>query len=149
MKPSVYLAGPITGTSYEQTSNWRNSVREQLWPDIECFSPTRGKVWLESSKDIADKYDDFVLSTQRGVMVRDFNDCKERDLIFVNLLGAQRVSIGTVMEIAWGYAYRKPIVVVMEKTGNVHDHAMIREADILRVETIDEAVVLTRTVLLP
>lgn len=148
-KPSIYLAGPITGSSFGEANEWRAFVKHQMDPDIDCFSPLRAKPWLLEKTNIADAYSEYVLSSQRGIMVRDYTDCQQRDLIFVNVLGAVKPSLGTVMEIAWGYAFRKPIVVVMEKSGNPHDHAMIREADILRVETIEEGIQITRALLLP
>jgi hypothetical protein len=56
------------------------------------------------------------------------------------MLGAETVSIGTVMEISWAWSFRNPIVLVMEKEGNIHEHAMIREACPFRVETLEEAI---------
>jgi len=149
MRPSVYLAGPITGLSYKGTTDWRNDVKEQLSPEIDAFSPMRAKYYLLGKTTIADTHDDHILSTQRGIYTRDMNDCRNRDALFVNLLGAERVSIGTVMEIAWGAAFNKPIIVIMEKEGNIHEHAMLREACPIRVETIEEAVEVTRALLLP
>ena len=149
MKPSVYLAGPITGLSYEGTTDWRQSVKDQLEPDIAAFSPMRAKHYLLGKTTIADTHDEYVLSTQRGIYTRDMNDCRNRDALLVNLLGAKTVSIGTVMEIAWGAAFNKPIIVVMERNGNIHEHAMLREACPLRVETLEEAIETTRALLLP
>jgi hypothetical protein len=37
----------------------------------------------------------------------------------------------------------------MEKTGNPHEHMMVNEAIGFRVETLDEAVHVTRSILLP
>jgi len=80
-------------------------------------------------------------------MTRDFNDCSTCDVLLVNLLGASKVSIGTVMEIAWAYQNRTPVVVVMEQEGNPHEHAMIREAIGFRVHTMGEAIAVVRTIL--
>ena len=145
----VYLAGPITGLDFGTSVGWRTYAKAALQPDIEGFSPLRCKEYLaERGALLASGYDDTVLSSARGIMTRDHHDCMTCDLILVNLLGAERVSIGTVMEIAWGHAYRKPLVVAMEKTGNVHDHAMITEAIGFRVETMDQALVTVRAILL-
>jgi hypothetical protein len=57
----------------------------------------------------------------------------------VNFLGSRRVSIGSVMEIAWADAWRKPIVVVMDK-GQLHDHSMIREVAGFVCRDLDEAI---------
>ena len=150
---SVYLAGPISGEGYTEATNWRNDITEKLRP-IECFSPLRFKSYLDKGTTIRDQYDkvldgpDFVLSTQKGIMTRDYFDCNRADLIFVNLLGAKKVSIGTAMEIAWAYSLHKPVVVAMEDEGNIHEHAMLKEAIGFRVTTLEQAVKVTRAILL-
>jgi nucleoside 2-deoxyribosyltransferase len=77
-------------------------------------------------------------------MTRDFNDVKRCDALLVNLLGYKaedRVSAGTIMELAWAYAFQKPAVVAIEASGNPHDnHPMIHEAMPFRVTTLDEAI---------
>jgi nucleoside 2-deoxyribosyltransferase len=148
MKPSVYLAGPITGLSFEGCTDWRDFVKDQLAPEITCFSPLRAKHYLAQQTTLQDQYDQYILSTQRGIYTRDFHDCRTKDLIFVNFLGATKVSIGTVMEIAWAAAFNKPVVLVMEKQG-IHEHAMLREACPMRTDTMEEALFITRALLLP
>jgi nucleoside 2-deoxyribosyltransferase len=73
-------------------------------------------------------------------MTRDHWDVSRCDAVLVVLSGATRVSIGTVMELGWAYAYRKPVVAVMEEEGNPHEHGMVREALSYRVTTLDEAI---------
>ena len=58
----------------------------------------------------------------------------------MNLLGAERVSIGTVMEIAWAHDHKIPIVAAMEPEGNLHDHPMLRDSISVRVSSLDEAI---------
>jgi len=149
MKPSVYLAGPITGLSFDNCTDWRDQVKGWLDPDITAYSPLRAKSYLLGQTTVKDSYDEYILSTQRGIYTRDLYDCRNRDLLFVNFLGAKKVSIGTVMELAWATAFNKPIVLVMEKEGNVHEHSMVREACPMRVETLEEGVFVTRALLLP
>ena len=147
---SVYLAGPITGTSYEECTDWRKMVSHILISaGIEAYSPMRAKDYLLGETTVNDAYNDTIMSSQRGIYARDFHDCRSHDAILVNLLGATRVSIGTVMEIAWGAAYQKPIVLVIEEENNLHEHSMIREACPFRVETLNEGVDVMKTILLP
>ena len=148
-KPKIYLAGAISGLTYDDAEAWRHGVASALSPDIECFSPLRNKQYLRSEGVLEQSYPHSAFSSDRGINTRDHWDCMTSDLIFVNLLGASRVSIGTVMEIAWAYAYRKPCVVVMEPSGNVHEHPMIREAIGFRVQTLEEGIVAARAILLP
>ena len=149
MKPSIYMAGPITGLDWETVVGWRAAVKTALGAHIDCFSPLRGKDYLSDETDIKDSYTTNLMSTQRGILARDHYDATKRSLLFVNLLGAKRVSIGTVMEIAWAHEAGVPIVLVMEETGNVHDHSMIREACPLTVRDLAAGIELTRHILLP
>ncbi len=147
----VYLAGPITRLDYKGAVEWRDYAIQKLFP-IRGMSPMRGKEYLSNVKEFTcdgDKYRALsVLSSDRGIMTRDRNDATTCDVLLVNFLGATRVSIGTVMEIAWADGRRIPIVCAMEKTGNVHDHGMVKEAIGFRVETLDEAIQITRSILL-
>jgi nucleoside 2-deoxyribosyltransferase len=151
----VYLAGPITGASYGTCTNWRKEVKDQLDDMskgiIKGYSPMRSKEYLADQNEIKDFYPDTlsVMSTQRGITARDRYDCMSSDVVFVNMLGAERVSIGTVLEMAWADSKGIPIVLVMEETGNFHDHSMIREIAPFTVRTLEEAVLLTTRILLP
>ena len=150
MKPKVYLAGPITGASYKTATSWRDDVALRLSDNgIDAYSPLRGKTYLKHEKNISDSYENTLTSSQRGIFARDSYDCMNCDAIFVNLLGTEKVSIGTVMEIAWGWAFRKPIILVMEKTNNLQDHSMIREACPFITDDLESAILLTTSLLLP
>jgi nucleoside 2-deoxyribosyltransferase len=152
-KPTVYLAGPITGLSYGGATDWREYARKELDKyGIDAFSPMRGKIYLEKFKDLsgaADAYSAWPLSTAKGITTRDRFDATRVDLVLANLAGADRVSIGTMIEFGWADAHRRPIVTVMEPTGNVHDHAMVREMAGFIVPTLDEALFVARAILTP
>jgi len=149
----VYLAGPITGVSFDGATDWRDQFADGLNSgfgagQIEALSPLRGKHYLAGVDSIAASYENIVLSSARGITTRDYNDCKRADLIVVYLLGATKVSIGTVMEIAWAKAFQKPVVAIMEE-GNLHDHPMINECVGFRVGSLAEAIDITKVTLLP
>jgi nucleoside 2-deoxyribosyltransferase len=148
---SIYLAGAITGESFGNATDWREYVRTKLSPGIVGLSPLRAKAYLKSETEIGDCYDSqngvaTPLSTSRGIMTRDFFDCQKCDVILANLLGTEKVSIGTVMEIAWSFAFKKPLILVLEDN-NIHEHAMIREATGFRVSTIDDAILIANSIL--
>lgn len=146
----VYLAGPITGLTYNGTTEWRQQAIDYLKNfGIQGLSPMRHKDYLLHETTIGDAYEDTVLSSQRGIYARDKFDCHRADAVLVNLLGAKRVSIGTVMEIAWAAANDTPVILVIEKEGNIHEHSMIREACPFRVETLDEALSVLVALLAP
>jgi nucleoside 2-deoxyribosyltransferase len=140
MKYTVYLAGAITGLTYKGASDWRDAVAEQLDSDkIETLSPLRGKSYLLDAGVLHSGEYKQTMSTGKGINRRDNFDCTRADVLLVNLLGAQKVSIGTVMEIAWAYQVRTPIVAVMEDN-NVHTHVMIEDCLTYKVKTLEEAV---------
>lgn len=148
----VYLAGPITGLSFTGATDWRRTAAIELGRRsigrIETLSPMRHKDYLAGVTSIADSYEGSVLSSQRGIFYRDKLDCSRSDLVIVNMIGAERVSIGTVMEIAWANARDIPIVLAMED-GNLHEHSMLREACGFRVGSVDEAIDVATRILLP
>jgi nucleoside 2-deoxyribosyltransferase len=140
----VYLAGPISGLTYDGAEDWRALAKDELAnAGIKAVSPLRGKEYLRGipalTADCAGYGELNCMSSPRGIMTRDRFDAMRCDILLVNLIGAERVSIGTVMEIAWADAKRTPIVVAMEATGNVHEHAMISEAIGFRVTSLMEA----------
>lgn len=135
----VYLAGPITGMTLDQSEDWRTYVRKKLPPNVVGLSPLRGKEHLKRQGAIKDCYEDNPLTSAKGITTRDRWDATRCDCLFVNFLEATVVSIGTVMEVAWADAARKPIVVAM-KEGNVHWHAMIRQSAGFIVPSLDDGI---------
>lgn len=149
MTPKLYLAGPITGESWNGATSWRDYVAETLFDiGIECLSPLRGKNTYLVNEQVLDMEYRHPLSTAKGITARDRNDVMTCDAILVNLLGAQRVSIGTVLEIAWADAFRKPIILASDP-GGVHDHSMINEIAGFILDDLDEAIDIAIAVLLP
>jgi nucleoside 2-deoxyribosyltransferase len=150
----VYLAGPIAGLNFNAASGWREDVQSRLdWTgEIKALSPLRQQDALRNiqtftklageTERLAD-----ALALPKGFTSRDRRDAQVCDVLFVNLLGATQVSIGTVLEIAWADAVRTPIVLVMEDHGNPHDHAMINEISAFRVTTVDDAIRVTCAIL--
>jgi nucleoside 2-deoxyribosyltransferase len=153
MRPSVYLAGPIKGLNYDEAVTWRETAKKQLKEaGIDAFSPMRAKNYLKNDKNIDSSdsnYSMYPLSVPPAVVCRDMNDCTKRDALIVYLKGAKAVSIGTVCEIAWAAQARIPIVLVMEKEGNPHEHMFVRQLCNFQVESLDEAIFCIKAILLP
>lgn len=152
-QPHVYLAGPITGLTFQEAKfGWREDVAQNLFQkgvgvispmrfkDVEHFSEDHQKSLSPLGSDLE------IMSTEHGLTVRDYNDVVRCDLVFANLLGSKIVTIGTVMEIAWAFMLRKPCVIVMDKD-NIHQHAMIRASTPYRVEKLSEGVRVTLGIL--
>ena len=145
-RPLVYLAGPIAGISGSDATDWRHYALARLEIHcIECLSPMRAKAALGEQEKISTNYHDYerlgTFFTSKAIMARDFNDVRRADVLLVNLLGAPRPSLGTVMELAWAYAMQKPAVVAIEPSGNPNDdHPLIHEAMPFRVDSLDDAI---------
>ncbi len=145
----VYLAGPITGLTLEEATIWRDfAIRQFALYDIEGMSPMRDPQHVFSENVKNGRYSRVSPSVQRAIFMRDHNDCKNADALLVNLLHAKTVSTGTVMEIAWAYAYGVPLVVVRESEGNPHMHCMLDEACPVIVETVTEGIDVVLSILL-
>lgn len=135
----VYLAGPITGLTYKGCTDWRDVAKESLeWEDrpnsfnetllggfigsrreptgILALSPMRMKKWLDDDRPIppmASDYDD------QFVVERDLYDIRRSDVLLMNLLGAERVSIGSMQEMGYAKAKDKFVVTLIEPEGQI------------------------------
>lgn len=149
MSKLVYLAGPITGCTYEGCTNWREYARKELAEfHIEGVSPMRYKEYLKHMTErILDRYDETVLSSAKGITHRDKWDVCRCDVILVNLLGAERVSIGTMLEVGMATARDKPIVLCIEE-GNIHHHSMLETFSGWVVPDFDDGIEIVKALLL-
>lgn len=150
---TVYLSGPITGLTYEGATDWRDEIRKQLADvGIEGVSPMRAKHYLKAlngpisghGREYAEMG---VLSQQQSAVARDRFDTQRVDVVLMNLLGAERVSIRSMVELGWADAARVPVVTIIEKTGNVHDHMFVHGLAGFRVETLDEGLNIVKAIL--
>ena len=146
----VYLAGPIAGLTYGEGQDWREAICKLFPDEIKGMSPLRAKSQrLARAGIINDSYEDCPLTSQAGITMRDRNDCMRADAVVFNMLGAKTVSIGTCIEFGWADAFRRPTVLIMEPTGNLHDHPMVKQVSGFRCYSIEEAAQVVEAVLLP
>lgn len=88
-------------------------------------------------------------SSQRGIMVQDHFDVCRSDALLADFTGAKDKSGGTFMEFGWAYDKRKPVVAVMEESGNPHDgHPMLMECISFRFATLAEGIECIRRLVL-
>jgi nucleoside 2-deoxyribosyltransferase len=159
MTYKVYLSGPITGLTYDNAVGWTDYAKEKLWysngPEstetgIVGYKPLRGKKSLSSSNPLPSIVKSSnPLTTNKAILNRDKYDVMSCDCVLANLLGAKRVSIGTVAEIAWAHFLQKNIILVMEYEGNVHEHAFVLEMATHRTDNLNEAIQIVKAILLP
>jgi len=119
MKKFIYLAGPIAGQTKASANNWRNDVCSRLIDGIVGISPLRCEPLIGDKYELA--YDDKRFGTPSAISGKNWFDTVECDLILAYL---PQVSVGTIMEVAWGIALRKPIILVSDVEGIIN-HPLI------------------------
>lgn len=146
VKPSVYLAGPITGQSYGKSLDWRVEAQKYLIDyGIIGVSPMRSKHYLQNQNKIKDGYEEYPISTDDAITARDRMDVMRSDaVLFYFPPKLKQVSIGTCIEFGWADAFRKPRIVVVDK---VHDHAMIRSLSDFRANNLQDALEIVVSIL--
>ena len=149
----VYLAGPITGMTYKDCTDWRTIAKNSFADSgIKAFTPLRAKEYLDGLGVLSGTGEEYahlgVFSTPQGIVARDYHDCTTCDVLLVNMLGAKIVSIGTMFEMAWAYMKRTPIVLIMEANGNPNEHIFTRQATGFRVETLEHGIDVVKSILL-
>jgi nucleoside 2-deoxyribosyltransferase len=144
----IYLAGPISGVSKGAVMQYWDSAKKRFEEmGYKVFNPMTGKDQFRNDSpselfrsagfnNDGPKYNPII--TDHAIAHRDMWMVKMVDVVYANLYNAKQVSIGTVSEIAWGKAFGKNVVVVMEP-GNIHQHAFIKENATVVFETPDEA----------
>ena len=151
----IYLAGPITGQSYEDAKNgWRSwfALRMMSHGHIRCASPMRMKDHLEGIKSLEPEgYEGNVnlTDTDAGITTRDHNDVRTADLVVACFLGADRVSIGTCVEFGWADAYRVPVIMVAEEDNIHRKHPILRRIAGFVTDDLGMAVNLSQSILTP
>lgn len=160
-KPIIYLAGPIAGCNWDTAVDWRKWVGDQF-PECDVRSPMRGKEFLKQLQGddvitsqpsqyakIAERAIDAAVSSQHAIVVRDYYDVEQADILIVNLLPSLdtgTASIGTCFELAWAWMMHKPAVVAMQE-GNPNVHPFVQEAAYIVLPTLVEVVAVSRTLL--
>lgn len=136
---TIYLAGPISGESYDQVMDRINLRRVPLQPFYDVIHPMTGKGELRTELNFRSIGYGTPVSTNRAIAGRDKWMVNQADIVFADLLGAERVSIGTMFEIAWAHLLGKLVVVCMEEN-NIHDHAFVLEATDLLFDNREDAI---------
>lgn len=150
MNKQIYLAGGISGYTYDAAQDWRNEVASAFdGTGVTCYSPLRAKEFLRKEGIIDKSYDYHPLATARAILYRDHHDCVNSDLLFVNFLHATSHSIGTAMEIGWAFDRHIISVMVIEPDAIFNTHPMILESVAYRVATLEEGIMVAKSILLP
>lgn len=136
----IYCVHPISGLSASEVFEYYE--RTQKWLTVagyDIYIPMFGKGSLRT--EIEFKAYDYrsPLTLNHSIYNRDLWMVQQSDILYANFLNSKAVSIGSVMELAWGSLLRKQVIVVMEKD-NIHQHAFVLEAATIIFETEAEAI---------
>jgi nucleoside 2-deoxyribosyltransferase len=142
----IYLAGPISGKTGPEVVDYFKSMSETLKGiGFDVASPMTGKDSMRTElKFKAEGYGNPV-SSNHAIFERDKWMVQNSNIILCNLSTAtERVSIGSMYELAWASYLGKHTIVVMGKE-NIHRHAFVLEAADVVFETMEEALEYLKT----
>jgi nucleoside 2-deoxyribosyltransferase len=130
----IYLTHPITGLTYDEVMGYYEPTIKRLrdagW---EVLYPMLGKEYLRTTEGALKPagVNQGVFSTDHAIVKRDNWMVQEADVVYANLEGAERVSIGSCFELAWAHQLGKYVVLVLgwaDQIKNPHSHAFVLEA---------------------
>ena len=136
----IYCVHPISGLSSDEVFDYYEGTQHEMTKiGYDVFVPMFGKGNLRTELEF--KAHDYrgPLTTNHAIFNRDKWMVKQADILYANFIGAKRVSIGSMFELAWGSDNGKQVIVVMEKD-NIHMHAFVLEAATIVFETEQEAI---------
>jgi len=143
-RPLVYLSGGMRGLTGAEARRWRDLASRLLRENynIGVLDPMRDLRAIADTDVIRATYDShnpFLSNT--GMLHRDYLDVQRCSGVLVNLLNHTQTSIGSIIEVGWAYALRKPIVVVLEKNDVLYgDHPLLQATISYRVTTVEDGV---------
>jgi nucleoside 2-deoxyribosyltransferase len=138
----VYCAGPISGKNLGEMYRAFTKRAEVLQGmGFEVLHPFLGMDELNIDEVAKAKGYEDPIACDRAIFGRDRWMIKQADILFADLTNAKtKVSIGTTMELAWGYEREEVLVIVAGlNTGDAMDHAFVHEAADLVFPTYENA----------
>lgn len=132
MPISVYLSGPVTNRNYKQASTWRKHAATRLRDaGFRVLDPLRGHSFSSRRKKIRNLAEENPVVSDRALKARDKLDCLASDIVLCNFMEADRVSVGSIFEIAWAEDHNKLVVMAIPKNDRFHDHPFTRESAVI------------------
>ena len=146
----IYLARSISGLSYAEVMEEYGKTVSKLGALYHILNPMTAKGHLKSEKEFASygKYTHPV-SVGHAIYERDKWMVQSCDILFADLSGTTKASIGVMYELAWAAQLNKHTVLVLPE-GNIHTHTFVWEsADVVFTEyddAINYLIILQRSV---
>lgn len=123
----IYLAGAISGCSYEEASGWRKAVTVELnLMGHQGLNPMGNKDELSKEQSIRVTPYDGLLLSDKAIVSRDRFSLLSSKIVLANLSYGENPLIGTSVEIGWADSAGIPIIAVCPK-GSRFDHPFVRE----------------------
>ena len=136
----IYLSGPISGSSRDDIAGWRQRVAGMLPQQVEVYDPAASFYDAALSYEAPEGPSAALVRLMHGRLVVDRNKhiIQSSDVVLANFLYSEHASIGSIGELFWANAFRIPIVIVREQSGNVHDHAMLNAIASIVASSLEE-----------
>ncbi len=138
---TVYLAGPILGCTHKEANNWRDTaIRFLAAQDIKGISPLRCEPLMGERYALGNDADPR-FGTSRAIASKNFMDVQRCDMTLCyfppQYFTENKLSLGTVVELAWAHALRKPTILVTNLPRLV-DHPVIQACASWVVPTLSD-----------
>ena len=139
-QPSVYLAGSIAGCDRTEANDWRyRMIAELAAYGILGISPLRCEPLIGDRYMVG--YADPRFGTARAIASKNRLDVQRCDMTLCYMpaaLNERRVSLGTIIELAWAHALDKPTILVSDFP-LVLEHPVVQANASWILTTLDEA----------
>lgn len=147
----IYLAGAISGCSYEEAGQWRKQVAKyfQQFPNPDgvpaytVLDPMGDKDELAKEQAIRVTPLNGLYTNDKAIVARDKFSVLSSDIVLANLSYGQNPLIGTSVEIGWADMANIPVIAVCPKNSRF-DHPFTRELCYC-VDTLEDALMVIRT----
>ncbi len=135
----IYIASPISGLTSEEVFNYYDDTERKLRQfGFKTQSPMTAKNYLRGEMLMNPSGYEQPASTGHSIYKRDKWMLKNSDVVFVNLLNSDVISIGCMFELAWADMLGKHVVVVCDGK-KPYDHAFINGAADVVFTSLDDA----------
>lgn len=136
---TVYLAGPIGGCTKGEANDWRDALAKELARyNIRGISPLRCEPIIGRRYALSYNH---IHGTPAAIATKNFFDVQACDMTLCYLpreLNDRRPSYGTIMELAWAFALKKPAVLVTD-CPLLRKHPVVTESAGWVLENLDDA----------
>jgi nucleoside 2-deoxyribosyltransferase len=137
MTYKVYLAGPITGLTFQQGNQWREELALELNKlNIECFNPLAPDKEFDDGRVI--KHTDFPKdTTAKDIFRRDVLWILESNLVVANF-NAPHFSPGTMWELGYAFGHGIPVLAFGKSSQLSHPFVCMPCTIVSRLELVSE-----------